>query len=538
MQEIQEDEIDRRCWLQVSLLASKIARSMLLSFLARLWQRVRKLLLGGFVANAAYANAEKNHHPRQSSSRFNAPANGLLVERPPIVGAGAPPLSLKVTTTSVPPPTLEASCRCGDCTLHLTLVDEDFSLHGTMTTTTSTSTTIPPHDTVAVDCHCPSCRKFHTTAFVSFVRARISVQGKQDDSSNCRRSTPPWQSYRHECAQLGTVDRYFCRRCFAKLATKPVKGDNDDNNNNNNNIAGMDHADADDDNNIFYVNMGSLVDESIEADYSAAWRKCRQPWQMGDPSRMAPWYPAHPDYVEQDDEEEESLSGDGDSDGSSIISADDDDEKQQDPTVSTMTADIEAPLPLRTSVNHLPPLQGSCACGAARYQIQHWDIPSHMPHCYCHVCRRSSGSAFLSWIHCRTHHFAWLSPEPLKVRTTNIGFRHVCGHCSCNLTLVYDEEEGHLMWPTAGSVDDASWRKVRTFLQKRDGTPQASSSSSLSSETAASINHRPEALLRHSLATRLGGCADQCLEDVSHIYCAFRSQWYELPDDGLPRWDE
>lgn len=414
---------------------------MIVALIARLWQCLFKLW------QSAWETA-------RGGTKVAAAATAETT-----VGHVAPASS----TNNVP--VLKASCRCGDCTLHLTLVGS----------TTTTPPALAPRDTAAVDCHCPACRQYHTSAFCSLVRARISIISSSDDDNDI-----PWQKYRHTCAQLGAVNRYFCRRCYAKLATQPVVVGNDDKN-------------------VFYVNMGSLVDESIQADYSAAWRTMRQRWQVDDPSRMAPWYPAHPDYVEpKNDEADKQASGGQNS-------------------LTTDTTNLEAPtLGLFT-------LQGSCACGQARYQIQNWQIPNHMPHCYCHVCRRSSGSAFLSWFYCDTTRFTWLTAEPLRVRTTDIAVRHVCGNCSGNLTVVYDDEAAETMWPSVGSIDDDSWRKVGEYVRQRQQQQQQQHANPNQSSLA---------------PPRLGGCADKCFSDVSHIYCAFRPQWYALPNDGLPRWDE
>lgn len=332
---------------------------------------------------------------------------------------------------------LTVACRCGACTWQLRN---------------------PPRAAAAADCHCPPCRHYHTAAFCSYLQVRA-----RDVIRNGNKNT--LQSYRHECAHLGTVDRLFCNTCFAKLATKPVNSKDD---------SDPDH--------YYYINMGSLQDDSIRADYSAMWSRHRAQWQADDPSRMAPWYPAHPDYV-------------------------------------LAAADVEQGSGTTAESNLT--LQGGCACGRARYEITHWQIPNHMPHCYCHLCRHSSGAAFLSWIYCGQAHFRWTcaAPPPRCVRTTDMAVRYFCETCSGNVSMVYDEEAARILWPTVGSIDDASWRNVMAQQQKNNDDDNTTAS-------------------QDDAVVVVGGCADGCFDNVDHIYCKARPLWYALPTDGLPRWDE
>eukprot|EP00977_Amphora_coffeiformis_P027394 scaffold34609_cov146-Amphora_coffeaeformis.AAC.1 len=445
---------------------------------------------------------------------------------------------------------LTVSCRCGACVMHIT---DDPSLV-----------------TVASDCHCPSCRRYHTAAFGSFLRVRASSvvavvrrdnnnddDNDDDDDDNNNNDEDVWKSYRHECAQLGVVDRLFCKHCFAKLATKPIHQD-DDSNNKRNNDSGSD--DNDDDYDYYYINMGSLQDDTIRADYSAAWSHHRTAWQVQDPSQMAPWYPAHPDYVvtppSRSSPSPSSLSSSSSSSSpptpkdsdTTTTTKDIEMGKTSTATTSLATAPTEpaaassstssssstavaaakkfSPSPTSPTppTAALTTLQGGCVCGRVRYEITDWDIPNHMPHCYCHVCRHTSGAAFLSWIFCRKTHFGWIGDNQhhhhhhhhaaTPVRTTDMAVRYFCKTCAGNVLMVYDEEADRRVWPTVGSVDDASWRKLASFLTTEQQQQQ----------------QQPP--------PRVGGCADGCLDYVSHIYCVARPLWYALPEDGLPRWDE
>ena len=315
---------------------------------------------------------------------------------------------------------MKAACRCGACEIHLLHLEE-------------------PSQTYTADCHCVSCRTYHAAAFCSFLRRKdIHIE----DDNNVA-------SFSDVCGKLGPVQRLYCRKCFAKLATR-TEGDE-----------------------YYYVNMGSLVDELIRADYSAEWRQARHVWQADEPWKMAPWYPAHPDYLPP----------------------------QRFPSFLRKLRSKPCDPTRMTKTSSTPTLQGGCACGKARFVIADWEIPNSMNHCYCHLCRRSSGAPFVSWVY--ASNFQWLTDEPPLVRTTSFGRRHICGTCAGVLTILYDEDAGEWVWPSAAALDDTSWRQ----------------------------------LFQHNKET-VRGCADGFLSRVAHIYCAVRPLWYKLPDDGLPRWDE
>ena len=186
------------------------------------------------------------------------------------------------------PSVMKAACRCGACEIHLLHLEE-------------------PSQTYTADCHCVSCRTYHAAAFCSFLRRKdIHIE----DDNNVA-------SFSDVCGKLGPVQRLYCRKCFAKLATR-TEGDE-----------------------YYYVNMGSLVDELIRADYSAEWRQARHVWQADEPWKMAPWYPAHPDYLPP----------------------------QRFPSFLRKLRSKPCDPTRMTKTSSTPTLQGGCACGKARFVI-------------------------------------------------------------------------------------------------------------------------------------------------------------------------
>lgn len=157
-------------------------------------------------------------------------------------------------------------------------------------------------------------------------------------------------------------------------------------------------------------------------------------------------------------------------------------------------------------------VEGSCACKACRYRIDWSRRPTEVQHCYCRLCRRLSGGPFQSWIPVYKHDFQWIlmdgeaddntiklsgaqtppADSPLWLqRTTSHGQRHCCRQCGSVLTIVYDLQDDHV-WPAAGGLDDIC-------------DP-------------------------HDIAKW-----ETQVKRVIHICCRYKQEWYNLPNDGLPR---
>ena len=101
--------------------------------------------------------------------------------------------------------------------------------------------------TPAVDCHCPRCRKYHVSAFASYIvssQDEVTVMGETV------------ATFRDTCGELGEVERLYCTKCSSKVATR---GLNDER---------------------VLVCMGSLDDLSIPKSLKKSWKKNRTPWQQ------------------------------------------------------------------------------------------------------------------------------------------------------------------------------------------------------------------------------------------------------------------
>jgi len=361
-----------------------------------------------------------------------------------------------------------------------------------------------------VDCHCPSCRKFHAAAFVSYlavpsdwVRIETAVTSgtvaggdldiaRSGDIGSSLSQTNPFKRYADTCDELGTVERWYCPYCASKLATsRPLSQQHD-------------QQEA---RRLLFVNMGSIVDSSIPRQLAETWRSSRVQWQA---ASRASWALARPLAAHSDSDDEDGFLDEGEGGDDSTEEEDEDEMHAGD--WESVGDDGDNEEDLGTSPEHVDSLElrGSCSCGASRYSIfQRGSSTTELQHCYCRLCRQLSGSPFMTWFPVHEGDIQWSrnsrtadgdrpdssdgAPPPL-VRTTAHGRRHICPKCASVLTIVYDDQPD-CVWPAAGSLDDDCWPNSADAVGR--------------------------ALYR-----------------VVHICCRYRQPWYELPDDGLPRVQE
>jgi len=315
--------------------------------------------------------------------------------------------SAAATETKKDGSTLVSTCACKQIKLHVHLATAPQPTTRTVRNNDNKEIIDASHAVQAVDCHCPSCRKFHMAAFASY----LNISPDQVDFINeCQTDL---SSYQETCSEMGAVERLFCRHCYTKMATKPIPAPEAINSNRDENKQdGLDNekkemSSSSPMENRILINMGGLVDETIPKAYQNEWKHERIIWQS---SSAAVW-------------------------------------------------PLARPLPRKARRGmRMPPLEtttsGSCACGQCQYQIRH--VPNEMQHCYCRLCRQYCGSAYQTWIPVDNSDFAWTSSSSLVLRTTtNHGRRHFCTNCGGCMTIVYNDDPD-TTWPAAGGLDDAS----------------------------------------------------------------------------------
>jgi hypothetical protein len=104
-------------------------------------------------------------------------------------------------------------------------------------------------------------------------------------------------------------------------------------------------------------------------------------------------------------------------------------------------------------------LQGSCHCGAVRFEVDAMS-PSPFMRCYCSICRKTSGSggyainlgAHSSSLKVEGREHLSVYRAKMPDGTTSSGQRHFCKHCGSPLWL-YDPTWPELVHPQASAID-------------------------------------------------------------------------------------
>jgi hypothetical protein len=154
--------------------------------------------------------------------------------------------------TPIAPMVLKSACACGKVTLQITMPPAESEPNGHAS---------------CFDCHCANCRRYHDSAFVSF------LQLQRDNVSMETRDDAVTETYVDSCSQFGSCERVFCRDCSSKLMTRLVQpGSNDASEK-------------------ILINLGSVEDSSIPKSLSQNWKKFRIQYRE---SSTAPWLHAKP----------------------------------------------------------------------------------------------------------------------------------------------------------------------------------------------------------------------------------------------------
>lgn len=135
-------------------------------------------------------------------------------------------------------------------------------------------------------------------------------------------------------------------------------------------------------------------------------------------------------------------------------------------------------------MNQHQPYDGSCLCGAIRYQVDR--IEPHMGHCHCSMCRKFHGAAFATYGEAQQDNFHWLAGQEMlqQYRADNGSVRQFCRICGSSMTFAPANSDGSMIEFALGTLDSP-------------------------------IDESPDA----------------------HIFTAYKANWHE-PQDDLPRFAE
>jgi hypothetical protein len=126
---------------------------------------------------------------------------------------------------------------------------------------------------------------------------------------------------------------------------------------------------------------------------------------------------------------------------------------------------------------------GECLCGAVRWRAS--AEPSRVVNCHCGMCRRSSGAAFMTFVHFPASAFAWIGAEPTRYRSSADAERGFCAVCGSTLSMheavLTDRVQvslGSLDRPDLVRPDDHVWtRSQLPWLEVVDDLPRYATSS-------------------------------------------------------------
>lgn len=95
-------------------------------------------------------------------------------------------------------------------------------------------------------------------------------------------------------------------------------------------------------------------------------------------------------------------------------------------------------------------LEGGCYCGDVRYQASGY--PLRVMHCHCTICRRTSGSAVVTWITFPVVEFQWTKGTPTGLKSTGPATRNFCSKCGSHMVFTIDGAKE--LDITVGSLDN------------------------------------------------------------------------------------
>ena len=99
-------------------------------------------------------------------------------------------------------------------------------------------------------------------------------------------------------------------------------------------------------------------------------------------------------------------------------------------------------------------IEGSCLCGAVRFEVEGSFAEAH--HCHCSQCRKSHGAAFATYACARAENLRVVTGETsiTSYRSSPAVRRSFCGRCGARLFFQHDAAP-QLMFVAVGVLDGA-----------------------------------------------------------------------------------
>ncbi len=123
--------------------------------------------------------------------------------------------------------------------------------------------------------------------------------------------------------------------------------------------------------------------------------------------------------------------------------------------------------------------EGGCLCGAVRYRVT--GVPTDQTHCHCTLCRKVSGSAFVTWASWPSESMDLTSGEMAYCQSSEKARRGFCSQCGSTLTFdllgsgMIDLAVCTLDDPNIMNPADHIWTSTKiSWIHLSDGLPMFS----------------------------------------------------------------
>lgn len=130
-----------------------------------------------------------------------------------------------------------------------------------------------------------------------------------------------------------------------------------------------------------------------------------------------------------------------------------------------------------------PILEGRCACGDTSWTST--SNATHLDFCYCTTCQQVTGAPFGAWAGIKKSSITWRG-STAKYRVSELATRSLCVQCGGTLSIQYD------------CYPDKTHVAAGTIVKGAERLPNVN----------------------------------------VHIFVKSKPVWYDIPEDGLPRWEE
>lgn len=106
-------------------------------------------------------------------------------------------------------------------------------------------------------------------------------------------------------------------------------------------------------------------------------------------------------------------------------------------------------------------IQGSCSCGAVRYEVT--GSIAFIGNCHCSICRKAHGAAYATWGIIQPGRFRWMSGEDfVQHYASSPGrMRCFCGKCGSPLASAHSGQIGEIV---VGTIDGDPGARPREHI--------------------------------------------------------------------------